>query len=188
METLMKLVVLIFIICSRVFFLFAHEASATDVKESEIQESEVHIESESPPKGVVYTKKGSQIVTGNHNVRLSVKTPDKKSTKKPAGIEITIQPDSLTTSERFTIMVFAVDSTEKKVSQSGEEYLGSHTFFAPIKIGHPFTFFVKPPKKLELTDMQGGVTLDIEIRLEPITPKKSLKRAALTVLSARFIE
>lgn len=173
-------------------FLFAgipslcHEVAAADIFHSDNVTAKEDAEHRSEAKTVSYLIKGEGMVTGDHNARIAVIIPEGISGTKVKGIEVTVQPDIIDNFERFIIMVFAVRSEESSCQE--DEYLGSYTFFAPATSGSPVTFFTRAPKKLELTDMQGGGNFEIEIRLEPVTPDKRITETVLTVLDARVIE
>ena len=181
-----KLIVLLMVFFFAVIPSLRHEVAAADSFHSDNVTPKDYADHRSEANTASNPKKGKGSVTGDHNARISVIIPEGISETKIKGIEVTVQPDIIDNFERFIIMVFAVRSEES--SSQGEEYLGSYTFFAPVTGGSPVTFFTRAPKKLELTEMQGGGDFEIEIRLEPVTPDRRITETVLTVLDARVIE
>ncbi|TKB05954.1 hypothetical protein [Desulforhopalus sp. IMCC35007] len=155
---------------------------------SSLQWGEVNASTEnvrSPPDSPI-PKEGLRL-TQNNNVRISIGSHKRKSTARVSGVEVTVRPDVITSSERFVIMVYAVDGSNHSQLDGEAEYLGSYAWFSPVAPGESIKFFVNIPKNFHMDSIDPAATFELEIRLEPTAPEKSLKQSVLTVLGAELV-
>ncbi|MGB5984118.1 MAG: hypothetical protein WBG37_02355 [Desulfobacterales bacterium] len=128
-----------------------------------------------------------EIATANRPARVFVDFQNTARSHGTARIALTLRPEPIGTSQRYVIQVFAVGLTGDAGLESAEEYLGSYTAFAPQVTEQPITLMVRAPKRVKAGGWAGKQTIEIEVRLEPVSPETPLKEAVVSVIDARVV-